>query len=259
MVLFLLRLLIKPREAYFDPIYKLIYRITEPLLIPSRYFTSHPIKGILLSLLTLVVLRGVVYISIKPMSLMSGLGVSLLDLFQLLFKGYMVILIVTLLSRQGFGTSFMNITQQAFLPLFLVSDRLKIPRRHFYLFSFTFLWILYALFSFSIHYIMLAKSVYTSFSVLYGLGEGLILMLSLFPGFFSLVIIVGALLSWVSPDPYNPLVQAIYGISEPLLAPFRRLIPHLGGIDFSPILALLCFQILGGLSQRMVAGLMGLI
>ena len=98
MILFLLRLLINPREAYFDPIFKLIYRITDPLLIPSRTITRNPIMEILLSVVALVVLRGAVYISIKPLPFMSGLGISLLDLFKLLFKGYMVILIVTLIS-----------------------------------------------------------------------------------------------------------------------------------------------------------------
>ena len=61
-------------------------------------------------------------------------------------------------------------------------------------------------------------------------------------GFLSLVIIIGALLSWVSPDPYNPVVQTIYGISEPLLEPFRKIIPNLGGLDISPIAALICFS-----------------
>jgi YggT family protein len=93
-------------------------------------------------------------------------------------------------------------------------------------------------------------------SIIQALGDGLLLTIGLFPGFFSLVIIVGALLSWVSPDPYNPVVQAIYGISEPLLAPFRRFVPPIGGIDITPIAALLCFQLLGNLGQQFISGLM---
>jgi YggT family protein len=92
----------------------------------------------------------------------------------------------------------------------------------------------------------------------YGLLEALMLVLNLFPfpGFFSVLIIVGALLSWVSPDPSNPIVRAIYGISEPLLAPFRRIVPHIAGLDISPVLALLCFQIIGGLGQQLISQLM---
>jgi YggT family protein len=54
------------------------------------------------------------------------------------------------------------------------------------------------------------------------------------------LIIIRALISWVSPDPFNPIVQFLYKTTEPILQPFRRLIPMYNiGIDFSPILALL--------------------
>lgn len=53
-------------------------------------------------------------------------------------------------------------------------------------------------------------------------------------------IIIRALISWVNPDPYNPLVQFLYRTTEPLLAPFRRIVPaYRFGIDISPIFALL--------------------
>jgi len=53
------------------------------------------------------------------------------------------------------------------------------------------------------------------------------------------LIIIRALLSWVNPDPYNPIVQFINAVTEPILAPFRRIIPAYNiGIDLSPILAL---------------------
>jgi len=54
------------------------------------------------------------------------------------------------------------------------------------------------------------------------------------------LIIIRALISWVNPDPFNPIVQFLYKTTEPLLAPFRRLIPmHNMGLDLSPIFALI--------------------
>ena len=54
------------------------------------------------------------------------------------------------------------------------------------------------------------------------------------------LIIIRALLSWVNPDPYNVIVQFLYKVTEPMLAPFRRLVPAYSiGIDLSPIFALL--------------------
>ncbi len=54
------------------------------------------------------------------------------------------------------------------------------------------------------------------------------------------LIIIRALLSWVNPDPLNPIVRFLYKTTEPMLAPFRRLIPiYTVGIDISPIFALI--------------------
>ncbi|MBL7070685.1 MAG: YggT family protein [Candidatus Omnitrophica bacterium] len=58
--------------------------------------------------------------------------------------------------------------------------------------------------------------------------------------FLSWLIIIRAVISWFSPDPYNFLVQLLSKLTEPILYPFRRLIPaHNIGIDISPILAIM--------------------
>ena len=57
---------------------------------------------------------------------------------------------------------------------------------------------------------------------------------------FMWIVIARAILSWVSPDPYNPIVRFIHNITEPVLYQIRRRIPiSFGGIDFSPIIVLL--------------------
>ncbi len=54
------------------------------------------------------------------------------------------------------------------------------------------------------------------------------------------IIIIRAVLSWVNPDPYNPIVQVLYSITEPVLSRVRQLLPMSGvGIDFSPIIVFL--------------------
>ena len=57
---------------------------------------------------------------------------------------------------------------------------------------------------------------------------------------FMWIIIARAILSWVSPDPYNPIVRFIHNVTEPVLYRVRKRIPlSFGGIDFSPIIILL--------------------
>jgi YggT family protein len=59
------------------------------------------------------------------------------------------------------------------------------------------------------------------------------------------LIIIRALISWVSPNPYNPIVRFLYRVTEPVLRPVRRIIPLQGlGIDFSPVIVILIILLL---------------
>lgn len=53
------------------------------------------------------------------------------------------------------------------------------------------------------------------------------------------ILVARAVISWVSPDPYNPIVQFLVRSTEPVLRPVRRLLPLPGGIDFSPLVVIL--------------------
>ncbi len=53
------------------------------------------------------------------------------------------------------------------------------------------------------------------------------------------LIIIRALISWVNPDPYNPIVRFLVSATEPVLYPIRKRLPLFGGIDFSPLVAIL--------------------
>jgi YggT family protein len=59
-----------------------------------------------------------------------------------------------------------------------------------------------------------------------------------------LVILVTSLLSWVQPDPRNPIVRVLHGIVDPILHPIKAIIPSMGGMDFSPLVALLILSML---------------
>jgi YggT family protein len=57
---------------------------------------------------------------------------------------------------------------------------------------------------------------------------------------FMWIVIARAILSWVSPDPYNPIVRFIHQVTDPVLYQIRKRIPTVfGGIDVSPIIVLL--------------------
>jgi YggT family protein len=56
---------------------------------------------------------------------------------------------------------------------------------------------------------------------------------------YIIILIIRAVLSWVNPDPYNPIVQFLYRVTEPVLRPLRRRLPDMGGLDISPMVLLL--------------------
>jgi YggT family protein len=60
---------------------------------------------------------------------------------------------------------------------------------------------------------------------------------------FIVAIFAGVILSWVAPDSYNPAISLIDRLSEPVLQPFRRMLPPIGGLDFSPFVALIVLQL----------------
>lgn len=75
-------------------------------------------------------------------------------------------------------------------------------------------------------------------------------------------LIARIIISWVGGDPYNQIVQLIYSVTEPILAPFRRLPLQVGGLDFSPIVAFLVLSLLreivvGGILYGLASYLMG--
>jgi YggT family protein len=59
------------------------------------------------------------------------------------------------------------------------------------------------------------------------------------------IIIARAIISWVSPDPYNPIVRFLYRVTEPVLRPIRHRLPTLAmGLDLSPMVVLLAIYFL---------------
>ena len=76
--------------------------------------------------------------------------------------------------------------------------------------------------------------------VLGNLLDALASILYLVLNLYMWIIIARAVISWVNPDPYNPIVRFLYSITDPVLLAIRRRLPlSFGGMDFSPIVIIL--------------------
>ena len=67
-------------------------------------------------------------------------------------------------------------------------------------------------------------------------------------------IFLRAILSWVQPNPYNPIVRFLDRVTDPILRPLQRHLPNLGGIDLSPLVAMLLIEAAKMLLPRLFFG-----
>lgn len=56
--------------------------------------------------------------------------------------------------------------------------------------------------------------------------------------FYMWLVIIRALISWVSPDPYNPIVRFLIAATDPVLRPVQRMLPPMSGLDLSPLVVI---------------------
>jgi len=61
---------------------------------------------------------------------------------------------------------------------------------------------------------------------------------------YSIVVLVSVVLSWVSVSPHHPISQITSALVDPVLGPIRRVLPPVGGLDFSPMILLVLLQVL---------------
>jgi YggT family protein len=74
---------------------------------------------------------------------------------------------------------------------------------------------------------------------------------------YTFLIIVRAIISWVNPDPYSPIVRTLDRLTGPVLNPIRKVMQRISGnlpIDFSPIIAIFLIQLLGRLLRSILIG-----
>jgi len=80
--------------------------------------------------------------------------------------------------------------------------------------------------------------------ILAELLRSLALLISLVVNVIYFLLVIRIVLSWVGADPYNEIVSIIYRVTDPILAPLRRLPLRVGMIDFSPVVAFILLSVI---------------
>ena len=224
-ILLFVRIFTTERERY-DSVLGLVFTATDPIirqLGPLLPWRSVPITAltVIVALLLLKVLLGYPILVV-----LRGVADTLLQL-------YVLIIIITATVREYYINPIANLAQRLVRPVHTVAAQIAPHPRAINLISVGLLVLAHAIVRLIIRDLM-GGSGHEVFII-----SSLHLIVNL-TVFFTYVIVINALLSWVSPDPLNPIVQLLTLIAAPITDPIRRVVPPLGGvIDLSPVLAIL--------------------
>ncbi|HCN66338.1 MAG TPA: YggT family protein [Pseudomonas sp.] len=173
---------------------------------------------------------------------MSGLNGAAIFVIQTLGSLYLLIVLLRFilqLVRANFYNPLCQFTVRATQPL-LKPMRRVIPS----LFGLDMSSLVLAILVQMVIFAVVLTLSYMSFNILGLLAWALIGVFTLFLKVFFFAIIISVILSWVAPGGASPAAELVNQITEPALAPFRRILPSMGGLDISPILAFMVIQLL---------------
>ena len=92
-------------------------------------------------------------------------------------------------------------------------------------------------------------------NILYAIAQILLTLLEV----YFWIIIAAAVVSWVRPDPYNPIVRTLHALTEPVLYRIRKWLPFvfISGIDFSPVVVIIIIQLVKNIVIRSLLQIAG--
>jgi YggT family protein len=241
-VLLFIRMFVTTRERY-DAVFDMIYKATDPVVGPlgSALRTRRLDFTPLVVIAVLLLVKGMLWGSI-PRTVQSFID----TLFQL----YVLIIIIISGVREYYINPIASFGQRVVNPVRALAANFSRHVVTVNLLSVLFLVIARTIVAL-VFDSMMGWTTMNPVKIEFIKSLGLILDLT---SFFVIVIIINALLSWVSPDPLNPVVQLITLISAPIIDPIRRVIPPLGGmIDLSPVLAIILLQVANAVGRNFLA------
>ncbi len=256
-IVLLFRFISTQQELTFNPIGRVVATLTNPLINAVKVKKAQEKTFIILMIFTLVMIG-----SLSSVVFLAGnqnaynvffVSVSNFVAFFMIFIMASVLVgsLVSIGSAGLYVTYFFRIAMpwvkltRTFIPISsgaIVVATIPIIFLVFLSFQFLLLLLSYTLTSASFTVVVVFKQAFI---------VSIIGISTLF-SYAAWLIVVRALMSWVSPDPRNVVVQLIYGLTEPILAPFRRLVPPIGIIDLSAMVAIfLLFFISSALKRAM--------
>lgn len=248
-IFFLLRFALEYRDFHFNPLLQPIYKVTEPPLSKLRALLPPTKTGRDFTPLLAIVLMILLYSAFMSMVVGSRFTMQfayeLLHLFTFLMQAYFVMLISTLLVDTYMANPIVRFMVKMTDPLTAPFRRMFGTRGGAVAMGCLIVFAIHVVACFSIIWFISHANYSTDILFNYQLRTSLVAIVELL-NFYLLILFIRVIMSWLSPDPRNPIVMLLLMLTDPVLRPFQRIIPPIGGIDISPIFA---FLLIGVLSQ----------
>lgn len=245
-ILLLLRKTMTRQELYFNPIGKFVASFTEPIFgtilksIPKE--KSDKYIPFIIGLITL--LYGVIISVLSNESIIIGIVLAFHNIFVFLMLFYIISVILgSFVNSYGASVYTTFFHRMGLVWVKIARGLLNIPGNKI---------IIIASFVIFFAYIIIDSILWAGFGFLTGSNEllgsllmstklGLVAVISLL-NYLKWLIIIRVLMTWVNPDPRNPIVQLISSLTDPVMEPVRKIIPPLGMIDLSPIILIFLLE-----------------
>ena len=256
LVVLIFRTVMTRQELYFNPLGKLVGKMTDPILEKTFKLTKKSADNILpIFIIFAVVLDGLVVFMLTTAGIPAAMLYGLADILGFLMIFYIVSTILGGFAGNASMThyamffkriaSFWVKLTRTFIPI--KSNAVIIPA----------IIIVFAFFTAAVagvniaYQAMLGSAVNPIGSLIIAARSNLLTVAGLLD-IFVWLIIIRALMSWVSPDPRNPVVQIIHSLTEPVMEPFRKIIPTIGAIDISPMVLIFVVYFIKTMLVRLV-------
>jgi YggT family protein len=241
LVVLILRTAMTRQELYFNQLGKLVGKLTDPLFEKVFKLTKKSVdRALPIFILAAAALDALVIFMIGGYNLPTAALSGLADIAGFLMLFYIVCVIVGSFAGNSnmshYAMFFNRIASpwvkltRTFLPI--KTNAVIVPTLIVVFLVFT---AINAVIILVYQTLPGSGGLYPAGAVSSALKGGLISLTGILDVFVWLLII-RALMSWVSPDPRNPVVQIVAALTDPIMQPFRRIIPPIGAIDISPMI-----------------------
>lgn len=239
LVVLIFRTVMTRQELYFNPLGKIVGKMTDPVLEKAFKLNKKTADNILpIFLIVAILLDALVIFLLVGTSLPVAIFAGLADILTFLMLFYLVSVILgSFAGNAGMShyamffkriSSFWVKLTRTFIPI--KSNAVVVPAAI----------IIFAVFTLISTGITIGFQYFTTginpVIALNTAAKVNILAVTGLLDAFVWLIIIRALMSWVSPDPRNPIVQLIVSLTDPVLIPFSRIIPPIGPVDISPMI-----------------------